>query len=332
VSALMGRPPTDMWLHTTPQRFATRNDWQDNICSAFVPLEIRAPRSEPFHNLTANRTLGHINISELVTSAQQVRRTPALAARSEQASYKFSIQLSGQSQVTQDGRSTLLKSGDWCFYDTSRPYAVDVDSGSHFLVLLISASALEPWNDRMRSRVATRFGFELGTACVALDALRSLAAQQQALTPDEAYDISATVLRLFALSLSSHADGGGASSLEEVRQAQLHVIQKYIHEHLHDDEMTATALAEHFRMSRRYLYKLFASKDLSPADYILGARLDRCRELLSDPAYTRQIGELAHTYGFTSTSTFSHAFKRRFDQSPSDWRLNALTSAQSSNC
>src|SRR5699024_1685670 len=113
VSALMGRPPTDMWLHTTPQRFATRNDWQDNICSAFVPLEIRAPRSEPFHNLTANRTLGHINISELVTSAQQVRRTPALAARSEQASYKFSIQLSGQSQVTQDGRSTLLKSGDW---------------------------------------------------------------------------------------------------------------------------------------------------------------------------------------------------------------------------
>lgn len=332
MSAIMGRPPAAMWLHTTPQRFATRNEWVNNVCSAFVPLEIRAPCSEPFHNLTANRTLGHINISELVTSAQQVRRTPALAAHSEQASYKFSIQLSGRSQVTQNGRSTVLKSGDWCFYDTSRPYTVDVDTGAHFLVLLISASALEPWIDRMRPRVATRFGFEPGTACVALDALHSMAVQGEALTPDETYDISATVLRLFALSLSSHADGGGASSLEEVRQAQLQVIQKYIHEHLHDDEMTATALAQHFRMSRRYLYKLFASKELSPADYILGARLDRCRELLSDPAYTRQIGELAHTYGFTSTSTFSHAFKRRFGQSPSDWRLNVLTPTKSNGC
>ncbi|HUH40004.1 MAG TPA: helix-turn-helix domain-containing protein, partial [Castellaniella sp.] len=143
--------------------------------------------------------------------------------------------------------------------------------------------------------------------------------------PELAFNVSTTVLQLFALSLGDQADGGGSSDVEEVRQGQLRVILRHVQQHLHDDQMTASTLAQRFRMSRRYLYKLFAGQGLSPADYILGARLERCRDLLSDPGCTRQIGELAHAHGFTDASAFSHAFRRRFGVSPSDWRANVLS-------
>ena len=318
-----------MWLPSAPRRFETRAGWSDSICQYFVPLEVEARSTGPFHNLAASEILGCIQVSELITSAQRVRRTRALADRSEQVRFKFSVQLSGRSQIAQDGRSAILRPGDWGFYDTSRPYEVCVDPDAHFLVLQIPAPALAQWEARMRTRVAMRFGSGSGSGRIAMDALRSLVAQGATLAPEEAFDVSSTVLQLFALSLGGQADGGGVSGLEEVRQGQLRVILRHVHEHLHDGEMNADTLAQRFRMSRRYLYKLFAARGLSPADYILGARLERCRDLLADPACVRRIGELAHAHGFADTSAFSHAFRRRFGVSPSEWRGSSLSTAKS---
>src|SRR5690606_1917548 len=222
--------------------------------------------------------------------------------------------------IAQDGRSALLDPGDWGIYDTSRPYEVFEEPDAHFLVLQVPAHVLSIWEPCIQSQLARRFGSGSGSARVAMDALRALVSQGPALEPELAFEVSSTVMRLFALSLGEHADGGGVSSLEEVRQGQLRVILRHVHEHLHDVSMNADTLAQRFRMSRRYLYKLFAARGLTPADYILGARLERCRELLADPACARQIGELAYAHGFTDTSVFSHAFRRRFGLSPSEWR------------
>lgn len=326
--ALMTHSGSSMWLHATPRKFDTRTEWSDSVCQHFVPLEIETSGSGPFYNTAANETLGCIQISELITSAQRVRRTRALAERSDQAQYKFSVQLSGRSQIAQDGRTTILDPGDWGFYDTSRPYEIWVDPGAHFLVLQIPALALASWESRMRSRVAMRYGSCSGIARVAMDTLRSLVAQGATLAPDEAFDVSTTVLQLLALSVGRHADDSGVSRQDEVRQGQLRVILQYVHQNLHDSELSATSLAQHFRISRRYLYKLFSTRRLSPADYILGTRLERCRELLADAACVRQIGELAHAHGFADASALSHAFRRRYGVSPSDWRSTAVSTTK----
>ncbi|MFV0282444.1 MAG: helix-turn-helix domain-containing protein [Castellaniella sp.] len=332
MSPLMSKlavPASDAtWLSTPLRRFNTRCDWADSISEHFVPLEVEPRGNGPFRNLAANETLGCLQVSELVTSAQRVRRTRVLANRSESAQYKFSVQISGRTLIAQDGHSAELDPGDWGVYDTSRPYEVSEEPGAHFLVLQIPAHVLSAWEPMIQSQLGRRFGSSHGGARVAMDALRALIAQGQALGPDLAFEVSSTVMRLFALSLGEHADGGGVSSLEEVRQGQLRVILRHVHEHLHDSGMSAETLAQRFRMSRRYLYKLFASRGLTPADYILGARLERCRDLLGDPACTRQIGELAYAHGFLDTSAFSHAFRRRFGMSPSEWRTQHARLAQ----
>ncbi|WP_232305067.1 helix-turn-helix domain-containing protein [Castellaniella caeni] len=312
------------WLLTRPRRFNDLGAWSDSVNQHFVPLEIKARDAGPFCNLAANETLGCLQVSELVTAAQSVRRTRMLANQSEVAQYKLSIQVSGRSQIAQDGRSAVLHPGDWGFYDTSRPYEVQVDSGAHFLVLRIPSSALAVWETTLQARVATCFGSTSGSARVAVDALRSLVLQGQALPTAQAEQISTTVMQLFALSLGGVANPVPDASLDAVREGQLRVILRHVHEHLSDDSLTVAGLAAQFRMSRRYLYKLFSLRGLSPADYILGARLERCRDLLSDPASTRQISELAHMHGFVDASAFSHAFRRRFGLSPSEWRASEL--------
>ena len=320
-----------MWLHAAPRRFDTYTGWSDSVCQHFVPLEIEKQSSGAFYNTAANETLGCIEISELITSAQRVRRTRALAERSDQAQYKFSVQLSGRSQIAQDGRTTILDPGDWGFYDTSRPYEIFVDADAHFLILQTPALTLASWESKMKSRVATRYGSRDGIARIAMDALRSLVAQGTALAPDEAFNVSTTVLQLFALSISSRIEDNDLSRQDEVRQGQLRLILQYIHQNLHDSELNATLLAQRFRISRRYLYKLFSTRQLSPADYILSARLERCRELLADASCARQIGELAHTHGFADASVLSHAFRRRYGVSPSDWRSAATNAVRPVN-
>ncbi|WP_322996058.1 helix-turn-helix domain-containing protein [Castellaniella sp.] len=312
------------WLQSKPRRFNDRAAWSDAISQHFVPLEVETPDAGPFYNLAANETLGCLQVSELITSAQRVRRTRVLANRSDSAQYKFSIQLSGRSQIVQDGRTAILLPGDWGFYDTSRPYEVCVDSNAHFLVLRIPSAILAVWESTLQTQLATCFGSGDGSARIAVDALRSLVGQGQALTSEHADRISATVMQLFALSLVGPSDTVAEAKLDDVRQGQLRVIMRHIHQNLHDADMTATTLALRFRMSRRYLYKLFAMQDLKPADYILGVRLERCRDLLGDDGCARSMTEIAHAHGFLDSSAFSHAFRRRFGMSPTEWRSESL--------
>ncbi|MFT0533720.1 helix-turn-helix domain-containing protein [Castellaniella hirudinis] len=321
-------PGSAYWLQTKPHRFKGLSAWSDSISQHFVPLEVDTLDTGPFCNLAANETLGCIQVSELVTAAQRVRRTRALANRSEAAQYKLNLQLSGRSQIAQDGRSAILLPGDWGLYDTSRPYEVSVDANAHFLVLRIPSVMLAVWEATLQGQMATRFSARDGSARVAVDALRSFVTQGRALPSPHADQVSATVMQLFAISLAGASSAVSEAGLADVRQGQLRMIMHHIHRHLHDPDMTATSLALRFKMSRRYLYKLFAMQGLKPADYILSARLDRCRDVLGDKNYARSLTELAHAHGFQDSSVFSHAFRRRFGMSPSDARADALRHAR----
>ncbi len=329
---LMPAPLSQMWVQSKIHQFETRQAWADNVRTHFVPLELDILSNNGFCNLVATQNFGNLHVSEIIASAQRVRRTDQLARQSEQAQFKLNIQLSGRTQIAQNGKIAVLNPGDWGLYDTSLPYEVSGEDNAHFLVLQFLVPALATWESKMRMCVGNRYGAENGGARVAVDSLRSLLGQSKNIDPILAEDISSNILQMFALSLGLNNVQTGkdiaVSNIDTVRQSQLQVILRYIHDNLQNTELTATSLAAQFKVSRRYLYKLFAIRDLSPADYIQTARLERCRTLLADPLFTKQISELAHLHGFTDVSTFSHAFRRRFGMSPSDWRVQAYESKE----
>ncbi len=60
-----------------------------------------------------------MQVSELRSSAQRVRRSKLQADQSVAAGYKVTLQLSGRSEIRQARRGALLMPGEWA--STTRP-------------------------------------------------------------------------------------------------------------------------------------------------------------------------------------------------------------------
>ena len=108
------------------------------------------------------------------------------------------------------------------------------------------------------------------------------------------------------------------SSLSVVRGAHLARIEAYVREHLADPCMSPEALAARHGISLRYLHSLFKDTGQSAAQWIRDLRLQTAYEqLLAAPA-GGSIAQIAYACGFNDQAQFNHAFKRRYEHSPSE--------------
>lgn len=84
-------------------------------------------------------------------------------------------------------------------------------------------------------------------------------------------------------------------------------------------EVSVAAMAEAMGMSERNFHRrCVADLGLSPGKLVAHLRLDRARDLLSDP--TIPVKAVATQSGFSDIASFSKAFSRRFGASPSSYR------------
>ncbi len=86
-----------------------------------------------------------------------------------------------------------------------------------------------------------------------------------------------------------------------------------------DGPITTAAIARRVSMSARGLELLFRREvKQTPGAYFLSLRLNAARRLLMDTR--RPLAEIASRTGFSSTATLARAFRRAFDQTPTDLR------------
>lgn len=114
----------------------------------------------------------------------------------------------------------------------------------------------------------------------------------------------------------------GAALYQSPRSRIFGRATEFIDSKLSDPALTPALIAHHFRISVSYLHAIFAASSQSVSGYIREARLQRCREALRDPLLHHQsIIEIAMRWGFNSASSFNHAYRRRFNSSPSEDRI-----------
>lgn len=70
---------------------------------------------------------------------------------------------------------------------------------------------------------------------------------------------------------------------------------------------------------QRTFYTVFKQ---TPAKYILAQRMLKAKKLLADK--NKRISEIAYDCGYQSTSTFNRLFKKSFNFSPSEFRMNEI--------
>lgn len=313
-----------MLLDATLIQFQTIGAWRDFIDQTFLPLEIKIRGTAPFTYTAANEKIGNLAVTELYTNSTTVTRTSALVSRSEKGVYKASLQLSGTSEIIQNNKRAILKAGQWAIYDTTQPYCVNVGDNSHFLVLQIDHNFLSTESAHLQAALARSFDTINGCGSLVFQLLTTALAQHNSLTQSAAEGASKAIFQLIDAQISEALGSNRHTDPLSLHQAQLLKIQSYIQQRLYSSDLTVESLCQVFKCSRRYLYNLFASQDLTPADYIQRQRLESSCLRLADPSYNRPIAELAYQHGFKDAATFSHTFRRRYGVSPSSWRQKQL--------
>jgi AraC-like DNA-binding protein len=99
--------------------------------------------------------------------------------------------------------------------------------------------------------------------------------------------------------------------------------ERFIERHLDHPDLGPNMLARVLRCSRTQLYRLFARHDVAVMDHIRGRRLNRCRDMLNDPACILPIAEIASLCGMDNPAAFTRGFRRRFGCTPGELRREA---------
>ena len=104
----------------------------------------------------------------------------------------------------------------------------------------------------------------------------------------------------------------------EIRRAQA---RGFIERHYDRPDLSVTTIAEHLKVSRRYLQMAFKSDCTTPSEYLRTCRLAAAARLLRDPEQGgRTITEIAFACGFNSSPHFSSEFKQAYGVSPRCYR------------
>ncbi|WP_082845600.1 helix-turn-helix domain-containing protein [Paraburkholderia caribensis] len=98
-------------------------------------------------------------------------------------------------------------------------------------------------------------------------------------------------------------------------------VKRYIGQHLGDDRLCASMIANGLNLPVHYLNRLFRSENTSLMRYVWSERLELSHRMLSSTEHhSLRIGEIAWRCGFTSSAHFSRLFRQRFGVSPSTLR------------
>lgn len=96
---------------------------------------------------------------------------------------------------------------------------------------------------------------------------------------------------------------------------------KYIQHNYDNPELSITDIANYIGIHRSHLYRIFSQiSHQSIKEFILNFRLEKAASLLKYS--TADIGDIAHSCGFSDQSYFSSMFKKFYQTTPRQYRKN----------
>lgn len=142
------------------------------------------------------------------------------------------------------------------------------------------------------------------------------------LSDPQVVDRSVThIYDLMALAIGATRDAAAVANRRGVRAARLRAVKADIASNLTALDLSVSKVALRQGVTPRYIHMLFDGEGTTFSQYVLAARLAFAYRMLLDPRHAhRPIGSIAYASGFGDLSHFNHAFRRRYDATPSEVR------------
>ncbi|MBP2323949.1 AraC-like DNA-binding protein [Kibdelosporangium banguiense] len=300
--------------------------WQEQVntgVSLHFSFEFDNPAA--FAGTIKHRSLGELGMFGVACQRHTVHRRPSDLELGSDAYFLLTLQIAGDKQVTQDGRSATIRAGEFALYDSQQPLTLDVSDDYRSVNVKFRKEILGAHDaDAFAHLVARTFSGEQGIAPVVWSTILSLGALSPA-NGASAILLAGNVIDMAATMLRTQAGITGPDGRDD-QARRLRSVHAYIDERLHDPDLRVESIAAAHFVSVRYLHKLFSHSGHTPAGWIRHCRIEACKRDLADPA-TRAIpaAAIGARWGFGNASHFGYVFKNAIGLTPAEFREQALS-------
>jgi AraC-like DNA-binding protein len=270
------------------------------------------------HHYSATRfSVGGAVIGHDTTEALNIDRTPQHLADGLDM-YAMVFHLDGHS-VYDD---KIISTGDLEFQDFTEPYKGKF-SDFRSLSLFLPRQLLTPKLDTPEAGAIRRVPRKSPLVKLACTTLMNFYRALPSMTADEASRAVHPVVDLCATAVNGHAESPLArSALQNSLGTR---VRRFIEMDLESPDLSVEKIEKRFRCSRTHLYRTFPTPG-GIASYIRDRRLRRANQKMRDPRHAhRSVTDIAYELGFSSSTVFGRAFKRRFDMTPRDARCDVAS-------
>jgi AraC-like DNA-binding protein len=298
--------------------------WIDSVARALVRLESSGRASDGIDASLQKRDMELFRVCDIAANQHAVVRTPH-ALRTDQRDALFvCLFREGNGYTFQDVECMTHVPGDIVIYDTSTPYGHGFPGDMAMTVLDIPRITFEAFAGPWQYRGLIKIDHGDGVTCWAGQQILKRLAE----VPDTASHLrEQTALHILELIGSILRIHHGSASATKSTINTLWRVKEFIESNLNDDDLDCHSISRAIRLSPRQLARIFEIEGTSISRYIMGRRLDNCRAELHDPSLKHlTISEIAFRWGFSNSAHFSHSYRTRFGETPTQARATLPTS------
>lgn len=287
--------------------------WRSAVCNAFLAMTPRISCTQDFEARLDHLSLDRVALNRVTAPAHGVSRTTSDIKRDDKQVFFLNMSPRGHCHVRQHGREHTTQPGELILIDSSVPYAIDLPEHGELLSLAIPREWLNKSCPQASDRTATKLNtstasYLLCQQMVELTRLASIDAHQSGV-------ISQVLVSLLSGALSDPGLCSLATSTH-LRKLRKLIVARYV-----DPDFGPPEAAILAGISLRALHTLFAKVGSTFGTELQQFRLEQARLILLQSTHDAFISRIAVECGFKSGEHFSRSFRRRFGETPSQFRL-----------
>jgi len=296
--------------------------WSGTAPALFPGLSINHINAAPALGNIRTIDMGEGSLWSIQSPPVVVHYVPGADAGAANPYFSLLVQLEGETTLRQKSRGCALAKGDICLIDECLPFRMEGIGESEIVFLRMPRGSVLSRNPHLEHHTAIALQTaEAGTALLG-DTLASALHTVPLMRDDQRSAVLTAIIHL--LGAADTLSGDAAERLHWRVQAAL----TFIELNFALPGLSAEQVAQAQKISRRRLDQLLHEAiGMSITGQIWSRRLDQAAADLRDPLRaSAAAAQIAFANGFEDSAHFTRAFKRRFGQSPAQWR-HALASA-----
>lgn len=311
---------TDFHITTESlQRKDTLSFWNDYVADTLIGVDVQlGNHTDGFYGSLVGHSLDDIHIFKINSQQSGVRRTKGQIAKSTEGYFIINFQITGESYLSQDGRSVHLKPNDWTFTDSTRPYQINFLNDFEQLVLKIPRRLITYGTSYVTANTACLLD-DQGLGKILKNFVYSLSSELKIVDVFTRKYLASSLLQLLNdyLNLKFITEKRGTPS----KETMLFQIKSFVEEHLSNPQLSIQQIADSFKCSKRQLHTIFSKEECTINSFIRESRLQKSKKDIEDLNFSRlTVAEIGYKNGFNDISNFAKTFKLRFGIPPGAYR------------